>query len=249
MIKALNVTKKFGDLTVVNNLSLSVQPGEIFGFLGLNGAGKTTTLRMLSGIIPPTSGEISIGNFDIVSQPREAKQITGFIPDRPHLYPKLTGLEMILFCAELYGIPYKVACERAEKLLHKFGLSAWSNQLTETYSHGMKQRLATASALVHEPKVLIVDEPMVGLDPFGAKELKKLFRELAASGTTIMLSTHSLNVAEELADRIAIIKTGNVIATGTLAELRSGTGQAKASLEELFLNLTEADGVTHMQDS
>lgn len=248
MIQALNVTKKFGELTVVNNLSLSVQKGEIFGFLGLNGAGKTTTLRMLSGIIPPSSGEIAIGGFNIITHPREAKTITGFIPDRPHLYPKLTGLEMMLFCAEMYGIPYKEACERSEQLLTKFGLGAWRDQLTETYSHGMKQRLATASALVHKPQVLIVDEPMVGLDPFGAKELKKLFRELAASGTTILLSTHSLNVAEELADRIAIIKTGNVIATGTLAELRSGAGQHHASLEEIFLSVTNADGITYMQE-
>lgn len=248
MIRADNISKRFGELTVVKDLTLSVNQGEIFGFLGLNGAGKTTTLRMLSGIVPPTSGEIFIGEHNLKTHPQEAKQITGFIPDRPHLYPKLTGLEMLLFCAELYGVAYKDACTRSEQLLEKFGLSAWRDQLTETYSHGMKQRLATASALVHEPKVLIVDEPMVGLDPFGAKELKKLFRDLAGSGTTILLSTHSLNVAEELADRIAIIKTGNVIATGTLNELRSGAGKDKATLEDLFLSLTNADGVTYMQE-
>lgn len=247
MIKTINVCRKFGSLSVVTDLNLEVKTGEIYGFLGLNGAGKTTTLRMLSGIIPPTTGSIEIGGVMMQTAPKYCKSITGFIPDRPHLYPKLTGTEMLLFCAELYGIPYRDACERADDLLKQFGLTEWHNQLTETYSHGMKQRLATACALIHAPKLLIVDEPMVGLDPFGAKELKRLFKDLAAQGTTILLSTHSLNVAEELADRISIIKAGRVIATGTLAELRSSAGSESSTIEELFLSLTQADGNTYMQ--
>jgi ABC-2 type transport system ATP-binding protein len=238
MIEIEHVTKRYGDFCAVDDLSLTVQPGEVFGFLGVNGAGKTTTLRMLAGILKPSHGVLRIGGFDIERQPREAKSITGFIPDRPYMYAKLTGREFLYFVSDLYSVPQEQAEQRVYSLLTDYKLTEWQDELIESYSHGMKQRLATCAALVHEPKVLIVDEPMVGLDPHGARLLKQQLRKYAEAGMSILLSTHSLNVAEEVSDRLAIIHRGKLIALGTLKEIRERSGRDKEDLEEIFLEMT-----------
>lgn len=238
MIEIDNVTKRYGSLIAVNNITLKVNPGEIFGFLGVNGAGKTTTLRMLAGILKPTSGKITINGHNLEDQTLEAKRVTGYIPDRPYLYPKLTGREFLYFVADLYTVKAKEAEERIDFLLSEYSLLEWQDELVEGYSHGMKQRLATCAALVHNPKVLIVDEPMVGLDPHGAKLLKSYLRKYASQGMAILMSTHSLNVAEEVSDRLAIIHRGSLITIGTLSQIRQQTGSLDDGLEEIFLELT-----------
>ena len=238
MIEIQNLVKRYGNFTAVDQLSLSVRDGEIFGFLGVNGAGKTTTLRILAGILRPTSGRVLIAGVDMLTDPLRAKSVTGYIPDRPHLYDKLTGREFLTFVAELYRVEDSVAERQCDALLERFGLVEWQHELVESYSHGMKQRLATCAALVHSPKVLIVDEPMVGLDPHGAKLLKDSLRSYSKQGMTIVLSTHSLNVAQEVADRLAIIHRGKIIAQGTLDEIRSQAGKNQTDLEQLFLELT-----------
>ena len=201
MISIKNVTKSYGNFCAVKDISFDVMAGEVFGFLGVNGAGKTTTLRMLAGVLQPSSGEVHIGGFDIQKEPEKAKAITGYIPDRPYIYPKLTGREFLLFVADLYHVPNDEAEELCVKLLTEYGLLDWQNELVDSYSHGMKQRLATAAALMPSPKVLIIDEPMVGLDPHGAKLLKDAMRRYASEGKAILLSTHSLNVAAALQTR------------------------------------------------
>lgn len=242
MIKVDKVSKRYGSFRAVNEVSLSVNKGEIFGFLGVNGAGKTTTLRMITGILQPTSGSIVLGGFDLSEDPLKAKQITGYIPDRPYLYPKLTGREFLYFCGDLYSVPKKEVDERIDKLLSEYSLLDWQDDLVESYSHGMKQRLATCAALIHEPQILVIDEPIVGLDPHGAKQLKDSLKRYARElGTTILLSTHSLHVAEEVADRLAIIHQGNIVTTGTLAEVRELTGQSEDErLENVFIELTNS---------
>jgi ABC-2 type transport system ATP-binding protein len=238
MIELQSVTKTYNHITAVRNLSLSIGQGEIFGFLGVNGAGKTTTIKMMVGILSPTAGEIIIGGNILRTQAIAAKKIMGYIPDRPYIYPKLTGMEFMLFVCDLYSVPYRESRIRSEQLLEEYALTEWQHELVESYSHGMKQRLATCAALVHQPKVLIVDEPMVGLDPHGAKFLKEAFKRYAKAGMTIFLSTHSLNVAEEVADRLAIIHKGELITSGSLAAIREQTGKADEGLENLFLQLT-----------
>ncbi len=241
MISIKNVVKRFGNFNAVNDLSLEIQSGEIFAFLGVNGAGKTTTIKMMTGILRPTSGSISIGGHNIVDDPISAKSITGFVPDRPQLYNKLTGRELLYFVSELYSVPISVADPRIDQLLEEYGLLDWQDELTESYSHGMKQRLATCAALVHDPKILILDEPMVGLDPHGSKLLKDAIQRYARAGKTVFLSTHSLNVAEEVADRIAIINKGALIKLGTLDEIQAGMGITDYNLEEIFLELTTSE--------
>jgi len=238
MIEIEKLSKSYGNFRAVNEISLRVHSGEIFGFLGVNGAGKTTTLRMLTGVLRPSAGIIRLGGYDMTSEPEKAKAITGFIPDRPYLYNKLTGREYLYFVADLREVRPEGLDERLDMLLTQYGLIEWQDELIEGFSHGMKQRLAMCASLVHEPKILIVDEPMVGLDPHGAKLLKTSFREYAQSGMAILLSTHSLNVAEELCDRLAIIHKGSVLAIGTLEEMRQRTGGANQRLEEIFLQLT-----------
>jgi len=240
MIELERLTKRYGAFTAVDDLSLQVARGEIFGFLGPNGAGKTTTIRMMMGLLQPTEGRIRLGGFDLGEQPIEAKRLSGFVPDRPFLYEKLTAVELLRFCADLYEVPATLRDARLEKLLGIFDLSEWAGELIESYSHGMKQRLAFAAALLHEPQLLVVDEPMVGMDPRGARVLRSLLRSLALGGTTLFLSTHSLEVAEALCDRIGIIQSGKLIAIGTLDELRSRAGDARR-LEEVFLKLTGAE--------
>jgi ABC-2 type transport system ATP-binding protein len=235
-----NVTKSYGDFKAVDNISLRIHAGEIYGFLGVNGAGKTTTLRMLAGVLRPTLGRVIIGGFDMSTDPIAAKRITGYIPDRPYLYAKLTAREFLTFVADLYSVQARTAQERATALLEEYGLTNWEHELIESFSHGMKQRLATCAALIHGPRILVIDEPMVGLDPHGAKMLKEALRSYAKEGMTIFLSTHSLNVAEEVADRLAIMHRGAIICTGTLDDIRKETGDYQNDLEDLFIELTSS---------
>ncbi len=243
-LEVRGLRKHYSSVEAVRGIDLKVKRGEIFGFLGPNGAGKTTTIRTLVGLLRPTAGEIFLGGFPLKEDPVEAKRIVGFIPDRPFLYEKLTGREFLRFIAGLYGVfndEPETLEERIEELLLFFQIDEWGNELIEAYSHGMKQRLVMSSALLHDPEIIIVDEPMVGLDPRGARLLKNLFRERAREGGSIFMSTHTLAVAEELCDRIAIIQEGEIIAEGTLRELRirAGMGNDEAArLEEVFLKLT-----------
>ncbi len=238
MINLKNLTKKYSDIVAVDNLNLHIQKGEIFGFIGPNGAGKTTTIKMLGGILEPTSGKIEICGIDIKDEPESAKRKIGFIPDRPYLYEKLTGMEFLKFTADLYNVDEAVFEKESKDSLNMFSLSDWSDELIESYSHGMKQRLIMAAALLHSPDVIVVDEPMVGLDPSAIKMVKELFRHLAAEGVTIFMSTHTLKVAEEVCDRIGIIHKGSMIATGTISDLKDKAQSKEADLEEVFIKLT-----------
>jgi len=243
MIELRNLTKRFGDIVAVNRLNLSVPEGEIFGFIGPNGAGKTTTLRMMGGVILPTEGSVIIDGINMTDDPENVKKRIGFIPDRPFLYEKLTGMEFLRFTADLYGIEDGLFYERSEKILRQFSLYHWADKLIESYSHGMKQRLIISAAILHDPKVIVVDEPMVGLDPAGIRMVKDLFRSLAKRGTTLFMSTHTLAVAEDVCDRIGIIHKGSLIATGTIEELRLRAHVQEGDLEEVFLILTEGESV------
>ncbi|MCB0318083.1 MAG: ABC transporter ATP-binding protein [Bdellovibrionales bacterium] len=238
MIEVKNLVKDYGKFRAVNDVSFSVAEGEIFGFLGINGAGKTTTLSILAGTLAQSSGSVSIAGWDIQKNPREAKALTGYIPDRPYVYEKLSAREYLYFLADLYQVDSSLIEPRIDKLLKEFGLQKWQNELIESFSHGMRQRIATCGALIHDPAVLIIDEPMVGLDPHGAKLLKDSMKNLAEQGKSIFLSTHSLNVAEEVADRLAIIDHGTIIALGTIEEIQAGLGIQASGLENLFLQLT-----------
>ncbi len=238
MIRLNGLTKKYGRFTAVDGINLTVPEGELFGFLGPNGAGKTTTLRMIAGILKPSAGTVEIAGDDIQARPLHAKARLGFIPDRPYVYEKLTGAEFLRFVAALYGQSGAEVEERAGELLELFELTPWKHELVESYSHGMRQKLIISSALVHRPAVIVVDEPMVGLDPRSAKLLKDLFRQFVTRGGTVLMSTHTLEVAETMCDRIAIIVKGRIAAYGTMAELREQTSSADMSLEELFLKIT-----------
>ncbi|MHB8769831.1 MAG: ABC transporter ATP-binding protein [Syntrophales bacterium] len=238
MIAAENLTKRYGSTLAVDNLNLAVKQGEIFGFIGPNGAGKTTTIRMLAGVLRPTEGSVLIDGIPLATAPEEAKRVIGFIPDRPFLYEKLTGREFLRFIAELYGIREETVHEKGDALLIQFSLYDWADHLIESYSHGMKQRLVIASALLHDPRVIIVDEPMVGLDPAGIRMVKDLLRALARNGTTVFMSTHTLEIAQDLCDRIGIIHRGRLVALGTTGDLRGTARLREGDLEEVFLRLT-----------
>ncbi len=238
MIELENLTRKYGDFKAVDDLNLTVEKGEIFGFVGPNGAGKTTTIKMLGGLIAPTHGAVKICGISMADQPEQAKNRIGFIPDRPYLYEKLTGMEFLKFIADLYGVAEDRFLKKAEDMLKMFSLSDWGNELVESYSHGMKQRLIMASALLHDPEVIIVDEPLVGLDPLGIKMVKELFKKLAAEGASVFMSTHTLTVAEDVCNRIGIINHGKIIATGTTEDLKIKAGVNEAAFEEVFLLLT-----------
>ncbi len=239
MIKLTNLTKDYGSFTAVKSINLAIEAGEIFGFLGPNGAGKTTTIKMMAGLLRPTGGSVEIGGFDVQKDPLRAKSITGFIPDRPYLYEKLTAEEFMRFVAELYTMAGPAA--RIRELLELFGLTDWAGELVENFSHGMKQRLVMASALLHEPKVLVVDEPMVGLDPRGARLVKDLFKDLASNGVTIFMSTHTLEIVEAMCTRVAIINKGEIIAGGSVEELGRLARMENSHLEPIFLKLTGGD--------
>ncbi len=229
--------KSYGDKTAVSDVNISVNAGEIFGFLGPNGAGKTTTIKMIAGLLRPTSGTVRVGGYDVISQPVQAKAACGYVPDEPNLYAKLTGRELLRFVSDLYGLDSAQSARRSEELLRLFGLVDAADETTDSYSHGMKQKTSLAAALVHDPKVLILDEPTVGLDPKSARLIKDLLRQMAERGAAVMLSTHILEIAQNMCDRIAIINQGKVIASGTMDELRQ-LGQGESSLEDIFLSLT-----------
>ncbi|MDX2502286.1 MAG: ABC transporter ATP-binding protein [Deltaproteobacteria bacterium] len=237
MIELKSLTKKYGDYTAVDDLNLSVQKGEIFGFIGPNGAGKTTTIKMIGGILAPSAGTVKITGIDIQQEPEKAKGKIGFIPDRPYLYEKLTGLEFLKFTADLYGVPDDIFSQKAQQNLEMFSLADWSDELIESYSHGMKQRLIMSAALLHDPEVIIVDEPMVGLDPMAILMVKDLFQHLAQKGVTVFMSTHTLAVAEEICNRIGVINKGQLIASGTTADLQREANTTDADLERVFINL------------
>src|SRR5688572_19006174 len=241
MIQLHALTKRYGRFTAVDAIDLQVPRGQLFGFLGPNGAGKTTTLRMIAGILRATSGKVLIGGVDLAADPIAAKSKLGFIPDRPFIYEKLTGAEFLRFVAGLYDQSGPQVEHRARELLALFDLEPWRDELVESYSHGMRQKLIISSAFVHRPEVIVVDEPMVGLDPKAARILKDLFREYTARGNTIMMATHTLEVAESLCDRVAIIQGGRIRALGTMAELRANAAEGEDRLEEIFLRLTGDD--------
>jgi len=238
MIELKQLSKKYGAFTAVDQIDLHVERGELFGFLGPNGAGKTTTLRMIAGILRPTAGSIHIAGVDLLSDPMNAKAKLGFIPDRPFIYEKLTGMEFLRFVAGLFQQEGTEVDHRARELLALFDLEDWREELVESYSHGMRQKLIIASAFVHRPEVIVVDEPMVGLDPKAAKTLKDLFREYTRRGHTVMMSTHTLEVAQHLCDRVAIIQRGKIRACGTVEELRAFAENPHDRLEDIFLRLT-----------
>jgi ABC-2 type transport system ATP-binding protein len=239
MIKLVNLTKQYGKLTAVKTVNLEVAAGQVFGFLGPNGAGKTTTIKMMAGLPQPTSGSVLIGGYDVQKDPLRAKYITGFIPDRPYLYEKLTATEFMLFIANLYEVQNRD--HRISELLDLFGLNEWAGELVENFSHGMKQRLVMASALLHGPQVLVVDEPMVGLDPRGARLVKNIFQDLASRGVTVFMSTHTLEIVEQMCTRVAIINKGEIIAEGSVEDLGRMASMPDSHLEPIFLRLTGGD--------
>ncbi len=239
MIEISGLAKKFGNFRAVDSLDLTVNAGEVFGFIGPNGAGKTTTIKMIAGVLAPTWGRIKICGIDLLHHPEAAKRKIGFIPDRPYLYEKLTGMEFLRFTADLYGVPDKIFNTRAQQQLEMFSLADWADEMIESYSHGMRQRVIMAAALLHEPAVIIVDEPMVGLDPVAIMMVKDLFQRLAHAGAAVFMSTHTLAVAEDICDRIGIINRGRLIASGTTADLQRAAGVTDADLEHVFLNLTQ----------
>ena len=238
MIEFRNVSKRYGTKLAVNDLSLKIEAGELFAFLGPNGAGKTTTIKMICGLLFPTTGEVLVGGYNVVRDGDKARELLSYVPDQPYLYEKLSGREFLWFIAELYGLTRADAERRIAEVIELFNLHDFVDDLTERYSHGMRQRTVFASALVHRPKILIVDEPTVGLDPRSIRLLKDLLRKEAKSGTTVFLSTHSLDIAQELADRIGIVDHGRLITCGNLDALRK-QASLDGSLEDVFLKLTE----------
>jgi ABC-2 type transport system ATP-binding protein len=245
LIKTSHLVKKFGEKMAVNDVSFEVMGGEIFGFLGPNGAGKTTTIKMIVGLLQPTSGKVEVGGYDTQTQTLQAKAISGYVPDEPNLYAKLTGRELLHFVGDLFGIQQQQIDRRTEELLRLLDLSQAGDDTIDSYSHGMQQKTALATALVHDPKVLVLDEPTIGLDPKSARLIKDILRQMAERGAAIFLSTHILEIAERMCDRIGIINQGRLIAVGTMDELRTlgggTTGQGidgSTSLEDIFLQLT-----------
>jgi len=239
MIRLVHLSKIYGKTIAVSDVNLHVQPGEVFGFIGPNGAGKTTTIKMMAGLLSPTQGSVFIDGVDMASEPVRAKLKIGLIPDRPFLYEKLTAMEFLQFTAGLYHVPEETFPEKTRELLGRFSLLDRADELIEAYSHGMKQRLIMCAALLHEPRVIIVDEPMVGLDPRGIKMVRELFRTLARNGTTVFMSTHTLRLAEEVCDRIAIIHKGRIMVIGTLQDLQQHIQDGDADLEQVFFEITQ----------
>jgi ABC-2 type transport system ATP-binding protein len=239
MIELIDLTKRYNDFPAVTGLNLVVPKGEIFGFIGPNGAGKTTTINMMGGVLAPTSGAVMICGINMQDHPKKAKIKIGYIPDRPYLYEKLTGIEFLKFIGDLYGVDDNTFLNRSKEMLQLFSLSEWADDLIESYSHGMKQRLVMAAALLHDPEVIIVDEPMVGLDPLAINMVKSLFQQLAKKGVTIFMSTHTLKVAEDICDRIAVIHKGSLVATGRSEDLKRDIQDKEADLEEIFIKLTK----------
>ncbi len=242
VLELRGLSKAFGSFLALDAVDLRVERGEVFGFLGPNGAGKTTTLRLVTGLARPTGGSAWVCGFDVQQQPEEAKRRVGFISDRPFLYEKLTGMEFLRFVGGVWGMSKAEIRRQSERWLEVFCLQGWAGEPLESYSHGMRQRILFCSALIHEPELLIMDEPMVGLDPRGARTLKQVIRQLADEGTTVILSTHTLDVVDQVCDSVAIIDRGKIVTSGKLDEVRRLHDAKDARLEELFLRLTEEDG-------
>lgn len=247
-IDSEGLTKAFGSRTAAKNLDLNVFAGEIFGFLGPNGAGKTTTIRMLTGLLKPTGGKAAVAGFDVAAQPIEVKRRIGYLADPPFLYEQLTGWEFLEFIAELYGVPFDSVSHQAQRLLELLELDTRVGELVEGYSHGMRQKLALVGTLLHDPHVLFLDEPTAGLDPRSARAVKDLLVELARRGRTIFLSTHILEIAQHMCHRVGIINEGELIAVGSLDELREQARAGEASLEDLFLELTGGADIREIAD-
>lgn len=237
MLEIRNLTKKYGRTTAVDDLSLETRPGEVLALLGPNGAGKTTTIRCVTGLASPTSGRITIAGHDTRRDSLKSREATGLVQDRSWFYPKVTARELLRYVASIRKV--NDATNRIEALLTRFRLIEHADTLTEAYSHGMRQRLSFCAALLGDPQLFIADEPMVGLDVQGHRDVKSLFRELANEGKTVIITTHTLAVAEEVADRIAVVNHGRLIALGTMGDLRQQSGRADGNLEDVFLDLTE----------
>ena len=249
MIAIENLAKTYGSFKAVDGITLNVEPGEIHGFLGPNGAGKTTTLRMISGLLKPTSGRILVNNHDMEKEPEAAKASLGFIPDRPFIYDKLTAGEFLTFHAGLYGLSNGSVQGRVHEMLDLFELRPWENELIESFSHGMKQRLVMSSAFFHRPSAVAVDEPMVGLDPRGARLIKDVFRRMSERDVAILMSTHTLEVAQEMCHRVSIIQKGHIITQGTVDEVKQRAGSATDEhLTSVFLKLTGGSGLQEIDE-
>jgi ABC-2 type transport system ATP-binding protein len=248
MIAVHDLVKQYGRFTAVDRVNLEVKPGEIHGFLGPNGAGKTTTLRMIAGLLQPTSGRIVVNGHDMAAEPEAAKRSLGFIPDRPFIYEKLTAAEFLRFHGGLYGLDGNGVMDRVREMLELFELGPWQNELVESFSHGMKQRLVMCAAFLHRPRAVAVDEPMVGLDPRGARLIKDVFRRMSGHGVAILMSTHTLEVAQEVCQRLSIISKGQIIANGTVDEVRSLAGIEDEHLTSVFLKLTGGSGLQEIED-
>ena len=240
MIEFSHVSRDYGTKTAVADLDLTIPAGELFCLLGPNGAGKTTTIKMATGLLRPSRGTVKLGGFDVTQQTRQAHQITAYVPDEPYLYDKLSGREFLDFIGKLYDLPTDLCKQNTEREIERFSLDGFVDQLTQSYSHGMKQRLAFAAALLHDPQVLVVDEPMVGLDPRSVRLVKDLLRDLADAGAAVLMSTHTLSIAEEIGQRIGVIHQGRLQFVGSLLELRQRQQRDEGSLEELFLEMTNA---------
>lgn len=237
-IETRNLIKRYGDKLAVKDVTFDVHGGEIFGFLGPNGAGKTTTIKMIVGLLQPTSGSVKVAGFDVQTQPLLAKTASGYVPDTPNLYAKLSGRELLRFVGDLYSLDRQQVARRMDELLRILELTAAADDTIDSYSHGMQQKASLAAALVHDPRVLVLDEPTVGLDPKSARLIKDILRQLADRGAAVMLSTHILEIAERMCDRIGIISKGELVAMGTMDELRNLGKSGETSLEDIFLGLT-----------
>ena len=248
MIAIQDLVKKYGSFAAVDGVTLEVARGEIHGFLGPNGAGKTTTIRMIAGLLKPTSGRILVNGHDLAAAPERAKASLGFIPDRPFIYEKLTAGEFLRFHGGLYGLDGPAVGGRVREMLDLFELTRWENELVESFSHGMKQRLVMCAAFLHRPEAVLVDEPMVGLDPRGARLIKDVFRRMSQHGVAILMSTHTLEVAQEMCDRISIIMKGKIIARGTVPELRAMAGNPHDQLTGVFLKLTGGSALQEIDE-
>ena len=249
MIAVQNLVKIYGRFKAVDGVSLNIEPGEIHGFLGPNGAGKTTTMRMIAGLLKPTSGRILVNNHDLEREPEAAKGSLGFIPDRPFIYDKLTAGEFLTFHAGLYGLTNGQVGSRVDEMLELFELTQWKHELIESFSHGMKQRLVMSSAFFHRPQAVAVDEPMVGLDPRGARLIKDVFRRMSERGVAILMSTHTLEVAQEMCHRVSIIQKGHIIAQGTVDEVKRIAGSTTDEhLTGVFLKLTGGSALQEIDE-
>jgi ABC-2 type transport system ATP-binding protein len=239
MVSFEDASRAFGNRLAVDQLNLSLGKGELLGLLGHNGAGKTTSLKMLVGLLKPSSGQVRVGPYIVGDSPREVSRLIGYVPDQPFLYEKLSGREFLEFVAELYGLSSTEVRNAVERETERFQLGPFLNRLTESYSHGMRQRTVFAAALIHQPEVLVVDEPMVGLDPQSIRLVKDLLRDYANSGRTVLMSTHTLAIAEEICDRVAVMKSSKLVFSGPMSQLRERIPETDGHLESLYLALTK----------